>query len=985
MSTQGYFNDASANEIYLLENIRIQGRKTEIRQLLKLLNLSKNGQAKAVLVTGDAGIGKSALLDAFVEVIRSGVYCRILDLRQARFQTVEQLYVAFIEGLLTEADAILDDALVAVNEVVMELGLEWQRQDLVRAIALVKLQESIGGKTAVSHDQLARAIRSSVPTVKKLKFSVNDSIDKLVSLIVNPWIMVATSLLNPMNPQLREAIEVARYMKDGGRIAPTGGQNLHALGQGAVTEDAEEDPAEPGEIQASTSVIHIHPEEPTLRLLTAESGINGYMRPDYDVPYDSTEAYETVDRLPASFGRAASPAILLESPARSRAQHGYDGLLRHLINVLNFINNALGPIDSSLLVMLDEWDRVLTAEDQSRAELKEFMTDLLRETTDQKDYRLMLVLSVRTEGESYSLGGSLYNLFRTKLLLPGLADNAARKLVRLPLKQAGIELDEEVFLEIFALAKGNPFWSLKMAHYLKERAEANRTQRIDMPFYRKLGVQTLSDLLELAFTRVKLTFLNDEDSLFKVIASLVKQFGENPFSTADAIREISASQGFTDGYVFEVLRTLFRHDFLVEAEPAVKPASARNQADPRYVLQSREVFEFLREKTQAVQTDISTDEKLLYLKKVIPLSVKSAELDREKTREVLALSEAIGNLEMVGYLEEVFLEHLLDEKPIVRLTALNNVALLDSVRARDAIFAAMKDDDSLVREYAARNLALLAQKKTDPQMAHRIVEVLVESIDDESEAVRAQVYETLARYRHYHDLTAVFIKGMSDAADAVRITSVRNLSELEPDAHEPYVRGSLLDATDDVLSEVRKYACLGVQKYPGPDTLEALVRVLKEDADPAIRALAADSLSCMEEERALEILMEALESDAAEDVKLAVVRALGKRPGWTSEQILLSLLQKPEDLTPALLWVAVRSLGMAGGTERSLRVLADLRETVRNEIVQAAIGLSIRKIHGRIDELRQLERRLEAATPVAVAVPSEYETDVEIHDDEPID
>jgi len=236
LSTSNPLYDAPSREIYLLENVAIQGRKTELRQLLKLLNLAKTGQPKAALITGDAGIGKTALLDAFVNLVREGVYCRILNLGSASFDSVEALYVAIIEGLQAEANDILDEALVTVNGITQELDLHWERQDLIRAIALVKLQESIGGKKAVSQEQLMKAIRSQVPAVKKLKLSVNDSIEKLVDLIVNPWVMVATSLLNPMGQPLQEAIQLAEKLKAG---LPVHSSSAPLLPPATVQPDAE--------------------------------------------------------------------------------------------------------------------------------------------------------------------------------------------------------------------------------------------------------------------------------------------------------------------------------------------------------------------------------------------------------------------------------------------------------------------------------------------------------------------------------------------------------------------------------------------------------------------------------------------------------------------------------------------------------------------------------------------------------------------------
>jgi HEAT repeat protein/Cdc6-like AAA superfamily ATPase len=981
--------DAPSREIYLLENVTIQGRKTELRQLLKLLNLAKTGQPKAALVTGDAGIGKTALLETFMGLVQEGVYCRVLNLGKMTYASPEEVYVTLIEKLQDEANSILDDALVAVNEITQELDLRWERQDLVRAIALVKLQESIAGKEAVSQEQLVKAIRSQVPAIKKLKLSVNESIQKLVDLIVNPWVMVATSLLNPMSPPLQEALRLAEVLREKQfSLAP--GQTYSSL---------------LNESQAPSPLRYDHPvatKQPLVPLDAMELSEGVISAPravkprsatienELDVIVDETvRPLEVSDFMPPAVipqkqhsGNPAgvsgnySPARI-EAPAKSIK----DPLIKHLMTLFNFINATLENIDSGLLLVVDEWDRI---QDKPRQiELKEFFTELIFHITEQKNYHFMVVMAARTEGESYTLGGALYNHFRTKLLLDALNESACRKLIRAPLKEMGVDLDEEVNQQIMRLSRGNPFWHLKILSYMKERIEGNRIKHVDLDFFEKLGLDDISSLFQLSFTRLKLTFLNDEQSLHKVIASLIKQFGEESFSANQAIKEISASQGFTDGYVFEVLRALFRHDVIrqVPPKPASLAKSTSSGKDPHYAIQSRFILSFMTEQTKAIETDISTDEKLMYLKKVIPLSVKSGDLDREKTMEVIALGDSTDNPDIVTFLEDVFLEFMHDEKAVVRVTALNNMALIDSQKARESLFKAMQDENSMVREYAAHNLALISQKHPDSNLASQIVDVMIQAIDDDSEAVRSQVYKTLSSYRWHRDLLSVFVKGMSDACDDVRLTSIKNLADME--TKSPYGFSSLMDALNDAVPEIRRYACIGLQRYPGPEAIDMMVKILQSDQDSSLRALAADSLSRMEDAKAFAALVRALRYEASEDVKLAVVRALGKRRGWQTEAILLESLQNADwENMPVFVWACVRSIGQVGGSERARDLLQELRPKIINPIILSAIEHALRRLNERLQELRQMERQLEEATPLTVATPSEYDEEVVLPEEE---
>lgn len=987
--------DAPTREIYLLENVAIQGRKTELRQLLKLLNLAKTGQPKAALITGDSGIGKTALLNAFTSLVYEGMYCRVLDLGKMDLLTPEEVYVSIVEKLRDEANDILDEALVAVNSINQELDLSWSRQDLIRAISLVKLQESISGKETISQEQLVKAIRSQVPAVKKLKFSVGESIEKLVDLIVNPWVMIATSLLNPMTPALQEALHLADALLENDFKIPTEQKLINLLEEPqqwkAVQLEKISVPAretfpalpEDGLLEEAEEVLQTEKTkrkrlpmivDPELEMLMQDA-LNAPAEKLSATPHYTPALTTSVSNIPNASASSAGESTSFRMDA-SPLKPIKDPLVKHLMNLLNFINTAIVNVDTAFLLLIDEWDRIQDIPQSS--ELKNFFSELLYHITEQKNFHFMVVMTARTEGESYTLGGSLYNHFRTKLLLDALNENACRKLgSSQETKDVALNLDEDVKHHIFKLSQGNPFWHLKIMSYLRERVESSRLRHVDMAFFNKLGIDHLRNLFELSLTRLKLTFLNDEQSLYKVIAALIKQFGEDRFSASRAIREISASQGFSDAYVFEVLRALFRHDFICQTDspPEISAQaelyqSQRREPDLHYAIQSRFILDFLREKTRAIETDISTDEKSMYLKKIIPLAVKSGELDREKTMEVLALGEAMGNSDLVQFLEDIFLEHLQDEKAVVRVTVLNNIALINSARAREALFRAVQDSDSMVREYAARNLSRLSEKNNDPSLGNRIVDAMLPCIDDESEAVRAQVYATLSKYRWHRDLTSVFVKGMSDACDSVRITSIHNLADTN--TASPYLFNCLMDAAQDKLPEVRRYACLGLQNYPGSESIDTIVRILQHDPDSGIRALAADSLSSMEDSKAFMALVNALRHEASEDAKLAVARALGKRRGWQTEAVLQEALQgaDPENM-PVFTWACVRSLGQMGASERSRQILQELKQKITNPIIVSATQVAIRRINERITELQQMERRLEEASPLAVSVPSE--------------
>ncbi len=966
--SQGYnatYSDPNAST--LLDDLSLVDRKKDMRQLIKLLNMAKSGQAKSVLLCGDEGVGKTALIDTFCTLIRKSMYCRIIDLRHVRLESAESLYVSIIDALQLEASAILDEALEAVNDINAELGIEWDRQDLVRSIALIKLQESIGGKDALTQDGLAKAIKSSIPTVKKLKFStVNDNIERIVNIIVNPWLLVATNLINPLVPDLEDALRLAQQIKKG--TFPSSASPLKKADNGNGKSETKPFDIEIS-VETETSEALEKPALDTRKILdpldlglkthqqAGTSSLTQYVEAS-DLSFD---AFDSPSAFSIENSRGQTPQTL-----SSRSfDNPVEQMTHHLVTLFNFINKAIGTLDSGLFMAIDNWEQIINLPEDQANEIKSFMTHFLREVVDRKKTHLMVALSCESAGQSEALGGSLYNLFRNKLLLTGINERARRKFFLKALREAGIQIEEPVLEEVFRLTRGNPFWLLKAQHYLQERAESNQVTELNLEFYRKLGIETRTDILESSFTHIELAYLNEEEGLYKVTSGLLKYFGQTPFNVQSAVTELSVSQNVSELFVAEVLRLLYVHNFLIKTTEAPETASTT----PFYQIQSRPIFHYLSKKTGATQADISTEEKIAYLRKIIPLSIKSGELDREKTQEIIALSTTIGNDAMIPFLEETFLEYLKDEKPVVRITALNNLAVIDSEKAVTTILEALKDEDVTVREYAARNLSMLSKKTREPQSNDAIISALIQAIDDEGETVRAQVYATLARYKWHQDLSPVFLKGLADASESVRITSIQNLTELNTDT--PLVRASYLDATDDSSPVVRRFACLGIQKYQDEESIEVLTDILRRDPEANIRALAANVISEMDTDLAFEALAKALQTDTDEDVRLMIVRSLAKRKGWRTEELLIETIENNPDIethSPALLWVCIRTLGQVAGSKRSIELLKQVKKQVSHDIIEIAIDVATRKILERLEELYQMEKQLRSATPTTLVV-----------------
>ncbi len=1055
--------DSLSREIQLLEQAPVIGRKKELRQLLKLLHLAKTGQTKSVLINGDKGIGKTALLDSFKTIVNKAMYCRSISLEATDITSSEHLCISFLSKLRHECAQILDEALIAVNTQTTDIGMQWDRLDLIRAVSLVKIQEGlpngVNGQGITQHEKLMKAIRSSVPTVKKLKMSVNDTIENLVGLVTNPWVMAAASILEPVDPKLRAIYEkleqqttITLPSDDSIRLFNQRHQdNTHTATEPAESREAHNSKPEPEipkvklnrgttvdpdadaaidslfesrnmsieemvkatEIKLGRSIEALpSPVKSTDTNSTSDSGsrsgvshvqIENKTRfgntnrvavpadPDYlnsnvtsSVTDDTTSSKNQQNLKPNALPPKLDADILSdEAPLNSSEAEWLSDLLYAVNHVNEFIENT----ETALFVSIDGWDKAVTSI-ESRARqigLKRFFAHFMQQTIDKRNFHFMLLLTCTTENQSQTLGGTIYPLFRNKLLLSPLSPPSHATFIRQRLKDAKLTVSDDVLETTYHLTLGNPYWNEKIIHVLLERSRTNHVSHIDATFYRRLGVENLTDILEMAFTRLKLISLDQEPNLYKVIASLLKNYGTKRFATNKALKEISLSQHVSETFVFEVLRQLYNQHFLVDSSKENNKESrlsentslfnsSQDEARLKYYrIESTTVFDFLKEKTRHAETDISTDEKLAYLRRIIPLSIRSGELSREKTQEVIQLCHTLNDTSMVQFIEETLFEYFDDSEAVVRVNVLNNLALMHSDRSREAILHALRDSNPLVREYASRNLKELSEKNTPLVFKHRIVESMIGCIDDDSDLVRTQVYQTLSEFRDQHELTAIFLKGMNDACEHVRLVSVESLLECE--SNSSYLRSAFTDACRDPHSEIRKYGCMGICRYQGSDIVRLLSERLQEDEDNSIRAIAADALCLMEDDRALQALVQALNQPVVDsdpmnnyqDVRLAIVRSLGKAVGWRSEEVLLDYLEATtekqhttddDNYDAAVVWATVRSIGKVASTQRALHMLNSLLNTCHNEFIINAIEQALQAILFRIENLRSMENQL---------------------------
>jgi hypothetical protein len=98
-------NDAPTSHIETSEPSGLVGRAAELAELARAFDHARSGRRQLVLVTGEPGIGKSSLADAFLEQLRGAHAARIAHGQCLDHHGVGESYLPLIEALTRLAGA----------------------------------------------------------------------------------------------------------------------------------------------------------------------------------------------------------------------------------------------------------------------------------------------------------------------------------------------------------------------------------------------------------------------------------------------------------------------------------------------------------------------------------------------------------------------------------------------------------------------------------------------------------------------------------------------------------------------------------------------------------------------------------------------------------------------------------------------------------------------------------------------------------------
>ncbi len=855
------------NETALLDQVSILGRKTELRQWIKALTLCRSGQGKAIYLTGNEGIGKSALLNTFLDLAQSHYGCCAVSVPCPANASPELLYAQIVKEIVDVFNRFINQSLLEINQVLLPLGLRWMHADLVRVVALMRLQESVDNSRTVAVSELTQVIYSAIPFFKRASRNVKQQIQMLAEILCDPWLTMAVALTNPINPQVQQALSLVE----------------HVLGT-----------PQPQRADITPLILP----SPPMGLL----------------------ANANMDELSTDLSVATVSdglELVTEQPESEPQRPDLAQLQTTLIDLLNFMNPGLQSRQSAFILAFDQWEELQFSSENNIKAVNDFLAEVIRQTVDQRNSHLMAIVVCRSEAESYAAGGGLYNALRVKYLTAPLAQVAQVKFLREAFKQRDIQAEEPVFTEIIRLCRGNPTWLNMMLRIIDQDFTQNDRKSLDLDTYQeRFSMRRPSDMLELLYTRLQVGFVGEEDAFLKALHKVVQQ-GTQPFKRS-TVMEATAYQTDKLPLMARLLDSLVQYGFLI--------AETDREESVRYRIFTPFVLDYLRDQVRPLEDDIPTPDKVASLRKILPLAIQSGELTKSKTQELLAMASALDNPELLQSVEQTFILAWEDpQTPAAsKLGILESLPLIGTANALATLVKALQETDATLRETACVNLLPYASRHKVSISKKVILDAILPLTTDSVPAIQMAAYQFIAMYVGENDarILPTLMAGSKLDNSALQLVCLTGLAQRRlttPDVLTHYKH--LLDTTTDAA--LLKATLKGLNAFEKTTVTPLLKAYLDKRSPDLLWQDVFMTLLNQDLVQALPWVSKLLAEDTDVDLKLFVLKRLGAKPHSEAERILIQMLQQhPEtSFAPELRWVTIRSLGWIGQTQAALSVL----------------------------------------------------------------
>ncbi|HEX6053386.1 MAG TPA: HEAT repeat domain-containing protein [Gemmatimonadaceae bacterium] len=275
------------------------------------------------------------------------------------------------------------------------------------------------------------------------------------------------------------------------------------------------------------------------------------------------------------------------------------------------------------------------------------------------------------------------------------------------------------------------------------------------------------------------------------------------------------------------------------------------------------------------------------------------------------------------------------------------------------VMDSLASGDACVREMSVRLLA--RQRNEGGQRDETVVSGLVERLGSQSPELR-EVAALGLGFMHPRSAVEPLIRALRDDMPGVRANSAWALGHIE----DGRALRPLVDLLADTEPRVRDAAAVAVGRIDSLSSVEALVRVVREDTSPSVRRSAAWALGQLEARGAVDVLIAVLRQDADPRVREMAAWALGSMETRSAAPGLIGALRR--DSSDAVRETAAWALGSVGD-DTAVDILGDAIRTDRSPRVRGTAAWALGQLdpraapRGLIDGLSDQEDdvRLKAA------------------------
>lgn len=459
------------------------------------------------------------------------------------------------------------------------------------------------------------------------------------------------------------------------------------------------------------------------------------------------------------------------------------------------------------VIWIDDWDALAAQPADTIKQTQTWLCEVIKTIEGASPVPAMVVVSARNHQASRTLGGTLFNQLRHRLLLAPLNASHSRQLTEALFADLSLTLDETACEKMIQLCQGNPYWISKVSHHLAQRVRKSGAQdaMVTHAHLKQEGLEQAADLLELAFTNLRLHFFEAEQTMLQAVCGILDEVGALAFTAEPVVQKVARRTNIAAKSVFEVLRELFERKLIQEIERLP-------QEPPRYQIADRIVWDFLKAKTALLRDDIPAYDKLAFLKKVLPQTLKSGELTREKMSELLSQDAQTGDGSLRPFLETLICEAFATSPAAIdRLNALIAASAYENEMTWKLLIEAFADKDVLIREYAARVLYTMhtpVSATTPPGLSVQQTDLLIErlsiALDDDELSVRLATTVALSAIKPV--LMARTETIATSQAETNPDTPERAPENADPSAQIPLYIMWLLDMMEDAEPSIRTKA-----------------------------------------------------------------------------------------------------------------------------------------------------------------------------------